>query len=36
MRTEMDYLVIENFVLDKREQPKLQNDTDWQSEFQLD
>jgi carbamoyltransferase len=36
MRTEMDYLVIENFILDKREQPKLQNDTDWQSEFQLD
>jgi carbamoyltransferase len=36
MRTEMDYLVLENFLLDKREQPKLADDTDWQKEFQLD
>jgi carbamoyltransferase len=36
MRTEMDYLVLESFLLDKRQQPKLQSDVDWQSEFQLD
>jgi carbamoyltransferase len=36
MRTEMDYLVLENFLLDKREQPKLADDTDWRQQFQLD
>ncbi len=36
MRTEMDYLVLENFLLDKREQPKLENDSDWKKEFELD
>lgn len=35
-RTHMDYLVLENFILDKREQPKLENDSDWQEEFELD
>jgi carbamoyltransferase len=36
MRTEMDYLVLENFILDKRQQPKLTHDSDWQTEFQMD
>lgn len=35
-RTHMDYLVLENFVLDKREQPELTDDVDWQNEFELD
>jgi carbamoyltransferase len=36
MRTEMDYLVMENYLLDKREQKPLADDIDWKREFQLD
>jgi carbamoyltransferase len=36
MRTEMDYLIVENFLLDKREQPAWEDDTAWQDEFELD
>jgi carbamoyltransferase len=36
MRTEMDYLVMENYVLDKKEQKPLINDSDWKREFGLD
>ena len=36
MRTEMDYLVIENFILDKKQQPKWEKDDSWQEEFELD
>ena len=36
MRTEMDYLVVENFFLDKRQQPAWEDDTAWQDEFELD
>ena len=36
MRTEMDYLVMENFLLDKKEQPDWQDDASWQEEFELD
>jgi carbamoyltransferase len=36
MRTEMDYLIIENFVMDKSQQPEWKKDTDWQDEFELD
>ncbi len=36
MRTEMDYLVLENFLLDKREQPAFQDSGDWRKEFELD
>jgi carbamoyltransferase len=36
MRTEMDYLVIENFLLDKNEQPAWQETEKWQEEFELD
>lgn len=36
MRTEMDYLVMGRCILDKREQPELKDDKDWQKEFELD
>ena len=36
MRTEMDVLVLENFVLLKEKQKPLENDSDWKSEFALD
>ena len=36
MRTEMDYLIIGNYLLDKTEQKPLVGDSDWQSEFDLD
>jgi carbamoyltransferase len=36
MRTEMDYLVLETCVLDKREQPELKEKVDWRAEFRLD
>ena len=36
MRTEMDYLIMGNYLLDKTEQKPLVGDSDWQSEFELD
>jgi carbamoyltransferase len=36
MRTEMDYLVIENLLLAKSEQPKGNFDESWKTEFELD
>ena len=36
MRTEMDYLIMGNYLLDKREQKTLVGDSDWRSEFELD
>ena len=36
MRTEMDYLIVENFILDKNEQPAWDDDAPWQDEFELD
>ncbi len=36
MRTEMDYLVLGKFLLDKKNQPELKADTDWRSQFELD
>ena len=36
MRTEMDYLVLETCVLDKKEQPQRDADDDWRKEFKLD
>ena len=36
MRTEMDYLVLENFLLSKPNQPKWAKDEAWQQEFELD
>jgi carbamoyltransferase len=36
MRTEMDYLVMENILLAKAEQPQLEQDDSWREEFALD
>ncbi len=36
MRTEMDYLVMENFLLCKSRQPPWQETTDWREEYALD
>jgi carbamoyltransferase len=36
MRTEMDYLVLENFILDKKDQPAFAEKGDWRKEFKLD
>lgn len=36
MRTEMDYLVLENCVLSKKEQPQWNKEEVWQEEFELD
>ena len=36
MRTNMDYLIMENILLDKKEQKVLKSDTNWQKEFELD
>jgi carbamoyltransferase len=32
----MDFLVVGNYVLDKKEQPKLAETSDWRTEFKLD
>jgi carbamoyltransferase len=36
MRTNMDYLILGNYLLDKTEQKALEGDVDWQKEFELD
>ncbi|MFT7533249.1 MAG: carbamoyltransferase [Gammaproteobacteria bacterium] len=36
MRTEMDYLVVENFLLAKTDQPVIEKDDSWMQEFELD
>ena len=36
MRTEMDYLVLDNFLLYKQDQPEVENDEAWKEEFALD
>ena len=36
MRTEMDYLVVENLLLDKNNQPEWARDDGWKDEFELD
>lgn len=36
MRTNMDYLILGNYLLDKAEQKELENDIDWKQEFELD
>jgi len=36
MRTEMDYLVLGNFIFDKKEQPAWQESSDWCKEYGLD
>ena len=36
MRTEIDYLVLENFLLAKTDQPPWEKDESWKNEFELD
>ncbi len=36
MRTNMDYLVIENVIFDKKKQPLMKESADWKKEFELD
>ncbi|MFH6767277.1 carbamoyltransferase [Gaetbulibacter aquiaggeris] len=36
MRTEMDFLVIGNYLFDKNQQEKLINDSNWKEQFKLD
>ncbi len=36
MRTEMDYLVVGNYLFDKKQQPEWQKTDNWQEEFVLD
>ena len=36
MRTEMDYLVVENILLSKQDQPEIERDDSWKNEFELD
>jgi carbamoyltransferase len=36
MRTEMDFLVVENFLMDKKDQPAIEQDESWKTEFALD
>ncbi|MFL6712259.1 MAG: carbamoyltransferase C-terminal domain-containing protein, partial [Sulfurifustis sp.] len=36
MRTEMDYLVVDNYLLAKTDQPRQEKDISWQREYELD
>ncbi len=36
MRTNMDYLIVGNYLVEKSGQQPLENDSDWQKEFELD
>jgi len=36
MRTEMDYLILGNYLLDKKDQPAFIDDIDWRQKFELD
>jgi carbamoyltransferase len=36
MRTEMDYLVMENLILDKKGQPAFHDEIDWRKTYELD
>lgn len=36
MRTDMDYLIMDTILLDKRSQPKWQEEDNWQQEYPLD
>ena len=36
MRTQMDYLIIGNYLLNKVEQKNIMSEDDWMSEFKLD
>ena len=36
MRTEMDYLVMGDFLFDKQAQPPWREEKDWREEYELD
>ena len=36
MRTEMDFLVLGAYLLDKKDQPQWHEEKDWREEFELD
>jgi len=36
MRTEMDYLVVENYLLNKQDQPEWSEKHNWRDDFELD
>ena len=36
MRTEMDFLVMDNFLFAKQDQPALRDDENWQARYELD
>ena len=36
MRTDMDYLIIGNYLLKKSDQKPLSSDTNWRDQFELD
>jgi carbamoyltransferase len=36
MRTEMDYLVLGSFLLDKKSQPPWNDKSDWRKDYVLD
>ena len=36
LRTEMDYLLMGNYLLDKKEQKPIKGDSDWRKEYELD
>jgi carbamoyltransferase len=36
MRTEMDVLILGNYILDKSNQPKFEEKSDWKTEYELD
>jgi carbamoyltransferase len=36
MRTDMDFLVLDSFFLDKSDQPEFEEEGDWRDEFELD
>jgi carbamoyltransferase len=36
MRTNMDHLVVDNYLLEKGDQPELEEDGDWREQFALD
>ena len=36
MRTEIDYLVLGNYLLSKLDQKRLEDDIDWREQFELD
>ncbi|MEG8946428.1 carbamoyltransferase family protein [Rosettibacter firmus] len=36
MRTDMDYLIMSNYLLNKKEQKPLSDDIDWKKQFELD